>query len=144
MEQVMPNYTIAIQAIIFLVSLLVVKQLILDPISKLLRERNSRIEKREEEARGLEQQANELDESYRQKIKDARAQAIAERNAIRQEALSREKELLKDGRERAQKILEHIRQEIGSEVESAGAVLRQQASELAVRFGEKILGRRLQ
>ena len=144
MEQVMPNYTIVIQAIIFLVSLFVIKKCILDPISKLLRERSTKIEGGEKDARRLEQEAAALKESYRQKIKDARVKAMTVRNDMRQEALVKEKKILKEGRERAQKILEKIRQDIMAEVEVARTMLYQQATELSVRFGEKILGRQLQ
>jgi F-type H+-transporting ATPase subunit b len=144
MEQVTPNYTIIIQAIIFLVSLFIIKKYILGPISELLLQRSIRIEGGEQEARRLEQEANTIDSAYRQKIHDARVRAMAVRNEIRQEALANEKKILENSRKEAHGILEQIRQETAKEVQVARTMLHQQASELSVWFGEKILGRKIQ
>jgi F-type H+-transporting ATPase subunit b len=144
MEKVIPDYTVIVQAAIFLISLLFIKKFILDPIYELLQRRTTRIEGGEQDARRLEQEANALDSSYRQKIQEARVKAMALRNEMRQEALVKEKEILKEGRGNAHDTLERIRREIADEIVVARSMLQQQASELSVRFGEKILGRRLQ
>jgi F-type H+-transporting ATPase subunit b len=144
MEQVIPNYTIVVQAILFFISLFIIKRFILDPISEVLQQRTTKIEGGEKEARRIEQEADALDSSYRQKIQDARVKAMALRNEMRQAALAKEKEILKSGSEEGNKILEQIRQEITREVEMARAMLHKQASELSVRFSEKILGRKIQ
>jgi F-type H+-transporting ATPase subunit b len=144
MEQVVPNYTIVVQAILFFISLFIVKRFILDPISEVLQQRTTRIEGGEKEARRIEQEANAIDSSYRQKIQDARVKAMVLRNEMRQGALAKQKEILKSGSEEGHKILEQIRQEITREVETARAMLHKQASELSVRFSEKILGRKIQ
>ncbi len=144
MEQVMPNWTLAIQAVIFLLSLLVIKKLIIDPISGLLRDRTMRIEGTEQEARRLAQEAQGLDAAYQSKLQEARAKAAALRHEARQQALTQEKEILSQGREKAHKVLEDIRSEIEAERARARAVLREQARELSVLLTEKVLGRKVQ
>lgn len=144
MEQVTPNYTILIQAVLFLLSLVIVKKLILDPITALLKARSERIEGADQEARRLGEEAQELDAAYRSKILEARAKAMGLRHDVRQQAIAEEKEILKEGRDKAHELLEKMRVEIAAELEEARSHMRQKASELSVLFTEKVLGRRLQ
>ncbi|NWG75549.1 MAG: ATP synthase F0 subunit B [Rubrivivax sp.] len=144
MEQVIPNSTFVVQAILFLMSLLIVKTFILKPLSELLKKRNTKIEGQEQEARRLEQEASALDATYLQEIRNARVRSVALRNEVRQRALQREKEIINQGRESAQGMLEQMRKDIAGEVASARVILQQHAEEMAAVFCEKILGRKIQ
>ena len=130
MEQVMPNYSVFIQAVIFLVALYVIKSFILAPITEVLKGRSEQIEGSEQEAQRFEAESARLDASYRAKIADARSQAQQERAKRREEARGVEREILGKGREEAQVILEGIRSEIQQESTEARGRLRAEAAGL--------------
>ena len=131
MEQIIPNYSVIIQAIIFLVALYVIKGFILTPISEVLKGRSERIEGSEEEARRFEEESARLDTSYRARIAEARSQAQQERAKNREEARGEERSIVNKGREEAQKILEGIRGEIQKESTEARVRLREAAAGLS-------------
>jgi len=144
MEEIMPDATVLVQAVVFLLALLIIKSLILNPISDVLKGRAERIEGAEQEALRLDQESTALDLQYKKKIQEARAKAQEARNQIRQEVLASEKEILDSGRQQAQAILKRMRDEIGRESAEARTQLRGEVAFIAQRFAEKILGRSLQ
>ena len=144
MDAIMPNYTVLIQTVIFLVALVVIKFFILDPITEILKGRNERIEGAEQEAVRLEAEAASLDETYRAKLKEARSQAQLEKAKSREAALSEEKTILDQGRQEAQKNLADIGQQIKGEVTEARTMLKEQAAGLSRMLAEKLLGRAVQ
>jgi F-type H+-transporting ATPase subunit b len=141
MEQVIPNYSVFFQAVIFLVALYVIKSFILAPIAEVLKGRSEQIEGSEQEAQRFVAESARLDSSYKATIADARSQAQQERAKRREEARGVEKELLRRGREEAQVILEGIRSEIQQESKEARGRLRQEAAGLSRILTEKLLGR---
>jgi len=141
MEQIMPNYTVFIQAVIFLVALYLIKSFILAPISEVLKGRSEQIDGSEQEAQRFEAESARLDTSYRAKIADARSHAQQERAKRREEARGMEREILGKGRREAQVILEGIRSEIQQESKEARGRLREEAAGLSRILTEKLLGR---
>ena len=143
MEQIMPNYSVLVQALIFLVALYVIKSFILTPISEVLKGRSEKIEGSEQEAQRFEEERARLDAGYRARIAEARNQAQQERARSRDEARVRERAILDKGRQEAQNILEGIRTEIRRESSEARGRLREEAALLSRSLTEKLLGRRV-
>ncbi|MEW6441711.1 MAG: ATP synthase F0 subunit B [bacterium] len=143
MQQIMPNLTVFIQAIIFLVALIVVKRFILNPISDVLKGRTDRIEGAEQQAKRLVEESAALDQQYKKRIRDGRARAQEEKNRRRQESLGVEREILEKARLEAQDYLLKIREEIRRESEQARVRLQREAAGLSQTMAEKILGRPL-
>jgi F0F1-type ATP synthase membrane subunit b/b' len=141
MEAIMPNYTVFIQAIVFFISLYLIKKLILDPSLRVLKGRNDRIEGAEQETTRLQKESTALDEQYKGKIREARAKAQSERARRKQDALAEERKILEKGREEANQQLKQIGAEIQKESLQAKARLGEVARELSRIFAEKLLGR---
>lgn len=141
MEQIMPNLSVLIQAVIFLVSLYVIKAFILNPISQVLQGRTDQIEGSEQEAKRFEEESARLDASCRARIAEARLQAQQEKSRRRDEARTVEREIMGKGREEAQAILERIRADIQQESREARGRLREEAAGLSRILAEKLLGR---
>jgi F-type H+-transporting ATPase subunit b len=141
MEQILPNYSVLIQAAIFLIALYVIKAFILTPISQVLNGRREKIEGAEQDAHRFTEESSRLDTSYRARITEARAKAQQERSTRREEALREQREILGKGRGEAQKILEGIRGEIIAESTEARTRLREEAAGLSRILTEKLLGR---
>ena len=141
MEQIMPNASVIVQGVIFLVALYVIKSFIVAPISEVLKGRTEQIEGAEQEAERFEEESARLDASYRATIADARSRAQQERAKRREEARGVERELLGKGREEAQVILEGIRSEIQQESTEARGRLREEVAGLSRILTEKLLGR---
>jgi len=141
MEAIMPNVTFVYQLIIFFAALLLIKRFLLKPIQEVLTGRNDRIAGAEQAAASLSEESDKLDETYRQKIRDARDQAKLERSKQRDQALAQEKDILAKGREDAQVKLQAIAGEIRKESGVARERLRADAAHISRMFAEKLLGR---
>jgi F-type H+-transporting ATPase subunit b len=141
MEAIMPNLTFVYQLIIFFAALAVVKYFILNPLSEVLSGRDERIAGAEKEASRLGEESESLDETYREKIRDARAQSKLERGQQREKAQAEEKDILGKGRDAAKVKLQAIAGEIQKESDAARAQLKEDAAQISRMFAEKLLGR---
>jgi len=141
MEAILPNLTFVYQLIIFFAALGVVKFFILNPLSDVLAGRNERIAGAEQEAVRLGQESERLNETYLDKIVEARGQAKQERAQQRERALMEEKAILGQGREAAKEKLAAIGGEIRKESDEARARLKKEAEGLSRLVAEKLLGR---
>lgn len=141
MEQIMPNWTIVIQAVIFIAALVIIRSFILTPVSQVLSGRSERIEGAEAEARRLEEESATLDASYRDRIRAGRAQAHQVRSQERDAATGQEREILGKARQEAQNILEGMRVQIRAESGKARTQLEEQATAISRLLTEKLLGR---
>lgn len=143
MEQIMPNASVLVQAVIFLVALYVIKAFILNPISHVLAGRTEKIEGSEQEARRFAEETSKLDATCRARIAEARSRAQQARARTRDEARGEERAILDKSRQQAQSILEGIRAEIQQESKEARGRLREQAAGLSRLLTEKLLGRKV-
>lgn len=144
MDAIMPNYSVAIQAVIFLVALVVVTKFILAPINEVLTGRSERIEGAEKEAERLAREGDSLDEDYRERIRKARAEIQADRARLREDAQGEERAILDKGRSEAHEHLHQIGMQIQSESAEAKSVLQKEAGALSRILAEKLLGRAVQ
>ncbi len=141
MEAMMPNVTIVYQLIVFFVALVVVRFFVMNPIKEVLKGRSERIAGAEQEAARLVEESAGLEETYRNKIGEARDRAKQERARQREQALGEEKGILASGREQAQARLQAIAGEIRKESVEAGETLRADTAQISRMFAEKLLGR---
>jgi F-type H+-transporting ATPase subunit b len=143
MEQIMPNASVLVQAVIFLVALYVIKVFILNPISQVLAGRTEKIDGSEQEARRFAEEASKLDATCRARVAEARSRAQQARARTRDEARGEERAILDRGRQEAQRILDGIRAEILKESKEARGRLRGEAAGLSRMLTEKLLGRQV-
>jgi len=134
---------ILLQAIPFVIALVGLHFIIFKPVLALLAEREKNIHGFKKEAELLQEEVDARLSELEVKLTDARAQAMAERNRLRQEALESEQELIAAARERAEQVIEEARGVLATEQATARAQLEAAAQGLSKDIASRLLGREI-
>ncbi len=110
------------------------------PLERTLAERNARINKARAEAHQVQAAARDKTQSYEEALRKARASVFAEQETTRQAALDERAKLLQSARTAAQDAVRVEKERIGREFAAARAQLESEATVLAGRIAERILG----
>jgi F-type H+-transporting ATPase subunit b len=138
---VMPNWTVGIQIINFLIILWILNLILYRPIRNILRQRKEKIEGLEVTIETYNEDAQEKDAAFAAGIKEARTKGLNEKEALLQTAADEEKEIIAKVNAKAQAELADIREKISQEAQTAKAVLQTKVDEFASVICQKILGR---
>jgi F-type H+-transporting ATPase subunit b len=140
---VMPNWTVGIQIINFLVILWILNLILYRPIRNILRQRKEKVDGLETSIETYNEDAQEKDTAFAAGIKEARARGLNEKEALLQAAAEEEKEIIAKVNEKAQAELADIREKISREAETAKDALQTKVDEFSSDICQKILGRAL-
>lgn len=135
------DLTVLIQIGLFVVLLIVVKPMLLDPMLKLFEERERRIDGAKLEARQMDEASAGALSKFEAEMQKVRSSANAERDKVRGEALKAESELLAKVREKTTAKLDDGRKTAAGEVTKARASLDAESRELARLLASRVLGR---
>jgi F-type H+-transporting ATPase subunit b len=138
---VMPDWTVGIQIINFLVILWILNLILYRPIRNILRQRKEKIDGLEASIETYNEDAQEKDTAFAAGIKEARAKGLNEKEALLQAAAEEEKEIIAKVNEKAQAELADIREKISREAETAKDALQAKVDEFSNDICQKILGR---
>ena len=133
------NFTLLIQLVNFLITLVVLNWLIISPIRKIIGVRRSKLEGLDADASSFAGQAAEKMDNYSATLAAARACAAAAREAMRASGLEREASLLTSAYEQAEAMLAQRRKEIFDATDAAERGLRAQVPALAIKAAERVL-----
>ncbi len=134
---------ILLQAIPFVLALVGLHFIIFKPVLALLAEREKNIHGFKKEAELLQEEVDARLSELEVKLTDARAQAMAERNRLRQEALESEQEFIAAARERSEQVIEEARGVLAAEQATARAQLEAAAQGLSKDIASRLLGREI-
>lgn len=138
---VMPDWTVFIQIINFLLILWILNLILYRPIRSILRQRKEKIEGLELSIETYNDDAQEKDAAFAAGIKEARTKGLNEKEALLKAAADEEKEIIAKVNAKAQAELTDIREKISQEAQTAKAALQTQVDEFANAICRKILGR---
>lgn len=138
---VMPDWTVGIQIINFLVILWILNLILYRPIRNILRQRKEKIDGLEVTIETYSEDALEKDAAFAAGIKEARAKGLNEKEALLQAAAEEEKEIIAKVNEKAQAELADIREKISREAETVKNALQTKVDEFSSDICQKILGR---
>ena len=141
---VMPDWTVFIQIINFLLILWILNRILYRPIRNILRQRKEKMDGLELSIQTYNDDAEEKDNAFAAGIKEARARGLNEKEALLQDAAEEEKKIIAKVNEKAQAELADIRQKIAREAQTAKAALQTKVAEFADDICQKILGRTIQ
>lgn len=144
MVNVIPDYTIFIQIIAFLVLIYILNVLLYKPILSIINRRRKQLEEMENEIKLFNESVDKRAAEYEDKLKSAKTNAA-----------ELKKEIIKEGAEQAKKMVDAVRNEIPlmtqefqqkmeKEIQKARQVLDSQSRKLSLEIAEKVLGRRVQ
>jgi F-type H+-transporting ATPase subunit b len=135
--ELLPDYTILIQIVAFIVLWSVLKRLVFDPIMDVLDARNERTVAARAHAEQLLAAAESARSEYEQSLLRTRARMAQEAGAARNAAQEEANRALNETREAANEELRHMRAEVQGQIEAARRTLATQADALA----EEMVGR---
>lgn len=141
---VMPDWTVAIQIVNFLLILWILNRMLYRPIRNILRQRKEKMDGLETSIQTYNDDAEEKDKAFAAGIKEARAKGLKEKEAMLQDAAEEEKKIIAKVNEKAQAELTGIRQKISQEAQTAKSALQTRVAEFADDICQKILGRTVQ
>ena len=138
------NATLLVQLIHFLLLLFIMNRLMLQPLLKLIREREAFTADTKSEIKDIEVKIGQLKEEFIAKEKDARKDAARDRNEILNVGMGEADGFLNTSREEVSSIRQQAEKEVEAEVSKTQPLLAGQASSLVSGIIEKIIGRRIE
>ncbi len=141
---VMPDWTVAIQIVNFLLILWILNRMLYRPIRNILRQRKEKMDGLGLSIQTYNDDAEEKDKAFAAGIKEARAKGLKEKEAMLQDAAEEEKMIIAKVNEKAQAELADIRQKISQEAQTVKSALQTRVAEFADDICQKILGRTVQ
>ena len=138
------NATLLVQLIHFLLLLFIMNRLMLQPLLKVIREREAYTDNTKSEIKDIEVKIGQLKEQFIAKENDARKDAAQERTDIMSVGMNEADGFLNESREEVSVIRQQAEKEVEAEVSKTQPLLADQASTLVSGIMEKIIGRRIE
>ncbi len=139
----LPDLSLLAVALFFWATYWVLRQTVFKPLGGILEGREKTIATATAAvARALESEKEKLAEIDR-RLTEARREAMAAKETLRQEAARRRQELLDAARERSRASVAEAQRGLDADVASLRGQLRSEADALAVEIASRALGRRI-
>jgi F-type H+-transporting ATPase subunit b len=135
--------SLVIQAINFLLLLVILVKLLYKPLLAKMEERTQAIRRSLEEAQAARAESQREREEHAQKMTAAYAEAQAIRAAALKEAGEEQRRLVEAARGEAARLVESARNEMAQDVRRARQELRQEVVDLAITAAERLIRRTL-
>jgi F-type H+-transporting ATPase subunit b len=135
------NYSLAVQAALFVALWLVLKWFWFDPALKVIAERATRSEGQIQEARALEAEIEKLRSEHQAALQQARTEAQREVADIMRRAEAEQKQLIAQATDDAQRALAEIRGRVAEEVAAARRTLSADVGTLAREVARRVMER---
>jgi F-type H+-transporting ATPase subunit b len=135
--------SLIVQAINFLLLLLILWKLLYKPFVAKMEERSAAIKKSLEEAQAARAEAQRQREEHAAKIQAAHAEAQAIRATALAEAAEEQRRLVEGARAEAGRLVESARAEMAQDVRRARQELRQEVADLSIAVAEKLIRKSL-
>ncbi len=129
--------------VLFLILVVPVNALLLQPLLRVLDERAERIEGTRSKADSLEREASEILDRYETAVRVVREESEQKRRGVLEAARSQSAETTGAARKAAEQQIDEARREVAGALEQARSGLRGQAQDLAQQAASQVLGRAL-
>lgn len=133
------NITLVIQIVNFLIALILLNFILIKPIRDILKKRRGIVEGLAQDADKSSRDAAERIRKYELELDAARASAVEQRDAIKQQGLDSELTILAEAQSEAQAFLQKSRKEVEREVAEAMKSLSTQVDAMAGKVMAKVL-----
>lgn len=136
--------TFWIQLVNFVVLMIVLNFILYKPILSVMEKRKQHLQSLDDEVKSLEGAVDQKVADYEEKLRQARLDAMNERNEIRRMASDEGKAVVNDARQDIAKMVGDFNKKMDKEMSDVRKVLKAQAEKISVEISEKILGRSIQ
>jgi F-type H+-transporting ATPase subunit b len=141
MVQVIPDFTLVVQMVIFLLSIFVLNFLLYKPILSIIDRRKKQLEESENEIRLFNESVEKRVAEYEDKLKQAKTKASDLKKEIIEEGANQAKNIIDAVRGEIPAIAREFQQKMDKEIEKAKLILDGHSKELSMQIAQKILGR---
>ncbi len=135
------NYTVWIQMVNFILLIFILNFLLYKPVLKIIEKRNKKLEESDEEVKSLNETIERNMAEYEGKVRQARAEAVVQRDEIEEEGAEQGKVIIGKVRDEISEKLGDFKTKLQNETDKARGVLRDQTGTIATDISEKVLGR---
>lgn len=136
-----PNLSIVFQTLFFVASFLVLKRVMFPPVLRVILEREKKIEQAHKELLRQDEEGQQMEQEYSDKIREARLQAQEIHNEARKEASAKEHSILAEAQEQSAQLQSKNSTELGEQRQAVVAKLDQDSEAMAQDIASKLLGR---
>lgn len=137
------NFTFFIQLINFFLLMFILNKLLYKPVLKILAERDERVAGGKEQAKKLVEEGEQIFSTYNQKLHAAKLDAIAVKNATRNEAVNQANAIIDEARKKAEDIVAGVQKEMTEEIARVKKELEPELGIMASTIAQQILGRKV-
>jgi len=144
MVTVIPDYTLLIQMVLFLILIFVLNILLYKPILAIIERRKKQLEESENEIKLFNESVEKRVAEYEEKLKQAKIKGSELKKEIIQEGVNQAKNIVDVVRNEIPVITREFQQKMDKEVEKAKLILDSHSKELSLEIARKVLGRPVQ
>ena len=144
MVTVIPDYTLLIQMVLFLILIFVLNILLYKPILSIIERRKKQLEESENEIKLFNESVEKRVAEYEEKLKQAKIKGSELKKEIIQEGVNQAKNIVDVVRNEIPVITREFQQKMDKEVEKAKLILDSHSKELSLEIARKVLGRPVQ
>lgn len=144
MVSVIPDYTLLIQIVTFLILIYILNLLLYKPILAIIDRRKKQLEELENEIRLFKDSADKRAVEYDEKLKQAKTKASELKKEIIKEGDNQAKSIIDAVRNEIPLMTQEFQQKIDKEIQAARQILSSQSRKLSLEVAEKVLGRSVQ
>ncbi|MFW6123150.1 MAG: ATP synthase F0 subunit B [Thermodesulfobacteriota bacterium] len=140
---VIPDWTLLVQIINFLVLVFLLNMVLFRPIRRAIRARQARMEEFAEDIAGLADNQQGILGEVDAQLVEARREGLGVREQLRQEGSQEESSLLEQVKKEVDEEWTRVEAKIKKDVAQARDALKAQVQDFAMALSAKILGRKL-
>ncbi|MDJ0911944.1 MAG: ATP synthase F0 subunit B [Desulfobacterales bacterium] len=138
---VLPDSSVFIQIVNFLVLIWILNTVLYRPIRSVLQQRKEKVEGLEDKIETCTREVQEKDEAFVNGLREARVKGLQEKDRFLQEAAEEEKAIIEEINKKSMAELEAIRAQVAQDTDKVRGDLMSQVDGFAGSIVEKILGR---
>lgn len=135
------NATLFVQVALFLILLYILNRIMIQPIHRLIIEREEHFKTKREELAAVQDEIRRLADDYEVRLRRAEQEARQSQLSLRQTAGDEARDIVANAQEQVAAMNEKVRLEVGQELAKARQKIAEQAELLSLSVTKKVLGR---
>ncbi len=138
------DYSLGIQIVNFILLIFILNRLLYKPLLGMIDKRKQQLAESEAEIKRLQETVEQKMAAYEEKLRQAKATAVEQKNEIIREGAEEAKEIIDAVRAEIPGLMEQYQTRMEEEIAAAKRILTGRSQKLSVEIAEKVLGRSLQ
>lgn len=143
MISIIPDWSVFIQVVNFLLVIIILNHFLFRPIRGIIQERKEKIEGFESEIEQISSKADERGQEIESRLTVMRREGFDQKEIVKEQGLDDEKRIIDRAKDQAEEAMRRITAQITEEVGAAREELRADLEAFSLELAQKVLGRSL-